>query len=43
MIQETKELLEKVKAKNMASDRQCVKCVCYVAMLQNTKINMTEK
>lgn len=31
MIQETKELLEKVKAKNMASDRQCVKCVCYVA------------
>ena len=30
MIQETKELLEKVKAENMASDRQCVKCVCYV-------------
>ena len=30
MIQETKELLEQVKAKNMASDRQCVKCVCYV-------------
>ena len=30
MIQETKELLEKVKAENMASNRQCVKCVCYV-------------
>lgn len=30
MIQETKELLEKVKAENMASDKQCVKCVCYV-------------
>lgn len=30
MIQETKDLLEKVKAENMASDRQCVKCVCYV-------------
>lgn len=31
MIRETKELLEKVKAKNMASDRQCTKCVCYIA------------
>ena len=30
MIQATKELLEQVKAKNMASDRQCTKCVCYV-------------
>lgn len=31
MIRETKELLEKVKAENMASDKQCVKCVCYIA------------
>ncbi len=35
MIRETKELLEKVKAENMASDRQCVKCVYYVAEYRN--------
>lgn len=42
MIQETKDLLEKVKAENMASDRQCVKCVCYVAEYKDTRYGRNE-
>ena len=42
MIQETKELLEELKAKNFASDRQCTKCVYYVARYKDTRYGRNE-
>lgn len=35
IIQETKELLEKVKAKNLASKKQCSKCRYYISRFKD--------
>ena len=42
VIQETKELLEELKAKNFASDRQCTKCVYYVSEYKDTRYGRNE-